>query len=116
MNNVQNALTIFENKYSCAQAVAAACGPQLGLDKDIALKVASAFGGGIGGRGETCGAVSGALIVLGLKYDAQDAQAKEKIYQLARTFIEKFCVCHSSIICKELLCCVVGTDEGKNFV
>ena len=69
MSNVETALTCFKEGHSCAQAIVVVYGPKLGLDRESALKIASTFCGGLGMTGETCGAVTGALMVLGLKYD-----------------------------------------------
>ena len=57
----------FSEGFSCSQSVLAAFAPELGLDADAALRVSAAFGGGMGRTGGTCGAVTGALMVLGLQ-------------------------------------------------
>jgi C_GCAxxG_C_C family probable redox protein len=57
----ETAVTVFSQSYNCSQAVFSAFAAQYGLDKKTALKLASPFGGGMGLRGEICGAVSGAL-------------------------------------------------------
>jgi C_GCAxxG_C_C family probable redox protein len=78
----------------------------LGLDRERALRVAGAFGGGMARMGETCGAVTGALMVIGLKYGktkAEDEGARDKTYELARECVNRFQSRHGSIICKELL-------------
>ena len=79
----------FSEGYSCSQSVLAAFAPELGLDADAALRVSAAFGGGMGRTGGTCGAVTGALMALGLKYGATvaDPVAKERTYALTREFI-----------------------------
>lgn len=92
--------------FSCSQAVFSAFAPQFGLDRDLALKIGSAFGGGMARRGETCGAVTGALMVIGLKYgrtSVEDEQAKEETYALAQRFMEAFTRRNGSIVCRELL-------------
>ena len=71
----------FENGYACSQAVLSTLSPELGLDENTAFKVASAFGGGMVRHGEVCGAVTGALMALGLKYgsnneDEEDAKGE----------------------------------------
>ena len=56
----EKAVSCFEN-FNCAQSVLATCGPELGLDRERALRVAGMFGGGMGHMGGACGAVTGAL-------------------------------------------------------
>ena len=56
--------------------------------------------------GATCGAVTGAFMVIGLKYGkvkAEDDEARDKTYELVRKFVNRFQSRHGSIICKELL-------------
>ncbi len=70
--------------YNCAQSVLFAFGPDLGLDGETSLKLATGFGAGMGRRGEVCGAVTGGILALGLKYGRggrQDRQATEETYQ-----------------------------------
>jgi C_GCAxxG_C_C family probable redox protein len=95
--------------------VLAAYAPQFGLDRETALKVAGAFGGGMGRMGETCGAVTGALMVIGLRYGqaaAGDQQAKEKTYEVTREFADRFKDRHGCLDCRDLLGCDISTPEG----
>ena len=81
-------------------------GEELGLDHELALKVAGAFGGGMARMGEQCGAVTGALMVIGLKYGKTktgDDGAREKTYKLVGEFVKRFKSRYGSIRCKELL-------------
>jgi C_GCAxxG_C_C family probable redox protein len=90
-------------------------GEELGLDRERALRVAGAFGGGIARMGETCGAVTGALMVIGLKYGktkAKDEGARDKTYELVGEFVARFKDRHGSIVCKELLGCDLSNPEG----
>lgn len=84
----------------------------MGLERDLALKVAGAFGGGMARMGETCGAVTGALMVIGLKYgmtQAKDEAARDKTYKLAQEAMTRFKARHDSVVCRELL----GYDLSK---
>ena len=66
----------------------------------------TAFGGGIGMTGDTCGVVTGALLLLGLKYgtsDVNDRISKSRVYQVADEFIKAFEARKSSTKCRELL-------------
>ncbi|MEW5785060.1 MAG: C-GCAxxG-C-C family protein [Bacillota bacterium] len=106
MDRSEEAQAIFKEGFNCAQTVLAVFAPDLGLDKEAALRVAGALGGGIGRMGETCGAVMGALMALGLKYGMTrpgDLETKEYAYEQAGIFIEKFKECHGQLKCRALL-------------
>lgn len=108
MDRIKIAESLFEQGVNCAQSLLAVYSIELGLNRETALKIASAFGGGIGRMGETCGAVTGAFMIIGLKYgmtDLEDKKAKTKTYELAEQFIKKFKSCNSSnsIMCRELI-------------
>ena len=78
------------------------------------MKIASGFGGGMGRLAETCGAITGAFILLGLKFGAAAAEreAKEAVYARVREFAAKFKACHGSLVCRDLLGCDLSTPEG----
>lgn len=96
----------FNRGYNCAQSVFVPHALALGIDRDTALKVPAGFGGGMVRRGETCGALSGALMALGLYY-GQDSknppESKEKCYSLCQRFIEDFEKRKKSINCSDLM-------------
>jgi len=109
-----SAVAMFDGGFNCSQAVLASHCEELGLDKDTALKVSCAFGGGMGHIGEVCGAVSGALMILSLKYGKyriDDAESKEKTYKLVQDFTRQFKAKHGSIQCKGLLGYDVSIEE-----
>jgi C_GCAxxG_C_C family probable redox protein len=100
------ARSLFDNEFNCAQSVFAAFAESANLDPHLATKIAAPFGAGIGRMGNTCGAVSGALMAIGLHFgndDSQDTEAKEKAYLLARTFYERFTHENGSTLCRELI-------------
>jgi C_GCAxxG_C_C family probable redox protein len=100
------AADIFESGFNCAQAVFAALSADYGLDPVMAKKVAGAFGGGMAYNGEVCGAVSGALMLIGLKYGKcreDDVDAKEKTYRLATEYIRRFKEIYDSVRCGDLI-------------
>ncbi len=118
MNKVERAVACFEEGFSCSQAVFSTYGPELGLDHDIALKVATGFGGGMGRMGHICGAVTGAFMVIGLRHGrirAEDEETRDKAYGLVRKFVQEFESRNGSIICRELLGCDISTPEGLEF-
>lgn len=72
------------------------------------------MGGGVGRTGDTCGTVTGALMVIGLKHgsaDPDDHDAKMKTYELARAFIQRFKELNKSIACRELIGFDIGTRD-----
>ena len=105
--------------YNCAQAVLYAYGPDLGLDGETALKVATGLGAGMGRRGEVCGAVTGGILVLGLKYGRggqQDRSATEQTYQKTLELMSRFEQRHGSCFCRVLLDgCDLRTPEGQQY-
>jgi len=101
MNRVEHAVSSFKEGFNCSQAVLSTYGPQFGLNRESALKVSGAFGAGMGRLGETCGAVTGAFMVIGLKYGstrAEDKETKERAYSLVRDFVKKFKARNGSIL------------------
>jgi len=116
MSKVEVAVACFEEGFSCSQAVCSAYAPQLGLERETALKVSGAFGAGMGRMGETCGAVTGAFMVIGLKHGktrAEDDEAKERAYRLVQEFVDQFKARHGSIVCRELLGCDLSLPEQR---
>jgi C_GCAxxG_C_C family probable redox protein len=112
----EEALNLFQKGFNCAQSVLGSLGPAAGLDQETCLKVAGSFGGGLARRGDTCGAVTGGLMALGLRHamvKAGDDEAKKKNYVEARKFMEEFKKLHGSLICRELLGCDISTPEGS---
>lgn len=105
-NKKSKALLYFNNRFNCAQSVFTTFGPELGLSEDECLRIATVFGAGMGKQQHVCGAISGALMVLGLKFgkalndqEIKKEDTNEKAAQLLETFKLK----HGSISCKDLL-------------
>jgi C_GCAxxG_C_C family probable redox protein len=116
MNRTDTAVAAFTGGFSCSQAVFSAFAEEMGVDRATALKISTAFGGGMAGMGLTCGAVTGALMVIGAKYgrtEAADDAAKQKTYERSRQFVRAFSERHSSIACRGLLGVDISTAEGK---
>ena len=114
-NKVEKAVDCFKAGFFCSQAVVAPYAESLGLNRETALKIAESFGVGIGGTAETCGAVTGALMVIGLKYGrvkADDKETKEKNRALVKEFLKKFKNRHHSLKCKALLKVDISTAKG----
>ncbi len=107
----KRAKELFEQGYNCAQAVLLAF-DELGLDAKTAAMLSSSFGGGMGRMREVCGAVSGMLMVLGLKYGYDDPKAteqKRRHYARVQLLANEFKRENGSIVCRELL----GLDKAE---
>lgn len=105
----------FKNGHNCSQSILTGYAEDLGLENHTALKIATGFGGGFGRSGETCGAVTGAFMVLGLKHGQSSISEKEgraKTQESVRNFISDFKEKHGALNCKDLLGCDISTEEG----
>ncbi|MCP4290661.1 MAG: C_GCAxxG_C_C family protein [bacterium] len=116
---VQTALDLFNENNTCSQAVLCAYAEDLGLKKVLALKIACPFGGGIGCRGDLCGAYTGACMVIGLKHgrvNPEDQEARDHTDQLVNELTEKFKNQNGGkLLCNDLLGCDRSTAEGVEF-
>lgn len=104
----EQARELFMKGYNCSQSVVGAWAEELGIDFELAVKAASGFGGGMGRLREVCGAFSGAVMALGLKYgnaDGADRMAKAEDYERVQAFAKRFKEENKfdSVICRELL-------------
>jgi C_GCAxxG_C_C family probable redox protein len=100
-----------ERRGHCGQAVLTSVSEQASskeVDYDTLMKISAAFGGGIARMGNVCGALTGALMALGLKYGGQDSS---KVDRIAKLFLDEFKALHESIICRELIDHDLITDE-----
>jgi C_GCAxxG_C_C family probable redox protein len=90
--------------FNCSQTVLKLFAPEIGLDDKTALKIASGFGAGMA-CAETCGAVTGAYMVIGMKHGhfTSDPDAKAYTKSLIKKFNEKFKAEHGTLICKKLI-------------
>lgn len=115
-NRVNDAEEIFKAGYVCSQAVFAAFSEMFGVEKEVALRIASGFGAGIARKQEVCGAVSGAIMLIGLKYgkiSASDFNAHENTYKAVDCFCSRFIEKNKSNNCYELLGCDIPTAKEK---
>jgi C_GCAxxG_C_C family probable redox protein len=114
MSNLEDIIEQFNRGINCTQCVLLSFSDELELDKELALKIAFGFGGGLC-QGEVCGAVTGAIMVLNLKYGQDNNESKEKIYEMVRTFSEKFKNINGSIICRDLLGCDLNEKSARKY-
>ncbi len=109
---VPKASQLFKEGFNCAQAVFCSLVNEDLIYHELALKLTSPFGGGIARRGGVCGALSGALMFLGLHLGNVEPAGKENSYYLAGKFMDEFKGTHGSILCNELLGMDISTQEG----
>jgi C_GCAxxG_C_C family probable redox protein len=111
------ATTRFLSGYNCAQAVLNAFREKAGLDEDLALKIATGLGAGMGRKQEVCGAVTGGILVLGLRHgrgSTDNHSATEQTYLRTRELMDRFAEKHGSCLCRELLQGYdLTTEEGR---
>jgi C_GCAxxG_C_C family probable redox protein len=107
----------FKSSYCCSQSVLYSFADRVGLEPDLALKMADGFGAGMGRKQKVCGAISGAVLVLGLLYGRGEGEPEEKheqTYAKVQELIERFEAQHGTVICSELLKgCDLLTPEGQ---
>ena len=115
MDSVIRAVELFDSGCACSQAVFGAFAPRYGLDEDTAVRIASGFGGGMK-MGDTCGAVTGAFMVLGLARAGDTSRTGEGrqavgdlVIECARQFRER----RGALTCRDLLGCDIHTPEGR---
>lgn len=102
---IQKAEELHNKGYNCAQSVACAYCELLSADYETVLKATEALGGGMGGRKATCGAVSGACILAGLKASSGNRESpntKQACYALSKEIVDRFLAMNGSVVCEEL--------------
>jgi C_GCAxxG_C_C family probable redox protein len=117
MSRPDDAVARFMEGYNCSESVFMTYAPQCGVDAATATKIATGLGGGMGRTSQVCGAVSGAMLALSLKYgrtDPKDVASKEAAYAKVRELVAQFRARAGSTSCTELLGCDLGTPEGYN--
>ena len=112
---VETAVALFEQDHACSQALLLAFTSDREIDRPAAFRIAAPFAAGMGRLGGTCGAVVGALMVLGLKMGPRtvdDEEVGERLNRKTREFLARFEERHGSILCRELLGHDISTPEG----
>jgi C_GCAxxG_C_C family probable redox protein len=115
-NRVEKATGLFKQTFNCSQSIFTAFRDEANVDEKTALKLSTVFGAGVACTGKSlCGAASGALMAISMKYgrdDVKDTEARQKTYELGAKFLDDFKKKNGSYICKELLGVDIGTREG----
>jgi len=118
MERSKLAVELFKNGYSCAQSVLIAYAEEVGLDSEIAFRIAAGLGAGIGKRQYICGAINAGAMVLGLKYGnytANDKKTKEKVSNLVGSFVDDCELKLGGSQCLELIKIDLKNDELKQY-
>lgn len=98
--------------YNCAQAVACTYCDLVGIDEELMFRLTEALGAGMGGMEGTCGAVSGACVLAGMKGSSGNLEkpsSKAASYRLSKEILKQFKEQNSSVTCRELK----GVGTGK---
>ena len=106
MNRPERAEQMFQQGANCAQSVACTFAKDLGANRALALRMATGFGGGMGHTSNTCGALTGAVMALGLAFgmkNTADQPAKERTYALVAEAVRRFRERTGAIACTDLL-------------
>jgi C_GCAxxG_C_C family probable redox protein len=114
MNRPERADQLFQQGYNCAQSVACAFAEDLGADRGLTLRLSTGFGGGMGHTSGTCGALTGAVLALGIAFgmkDSTDQAAKQKTYALAAEAVRRFRERTGATACTDLLGFDLGIPE-----
>jgi len=107
----EKAATLFKEDYNCAQSVLLTMFEHWNGKDEVIPKIATAFGGGIGRCGSVCGALTGGVMALGIKYGTNEPSLEKRLkaYELAQKFYKRFERQHGSVLCREL----IGYDLSK---
>ena len=115
MSRIETAVSRFKDGCNCSQAILATYGEALGLPPETALRVACGFGGGMR-RADVCGAVTGALMVLGLRHGPTSCPGqpqKNETYAQVQAFHTRFAERQGTVMCRDLLGCDISTPDGQ---
>ena len=106
MTKAADAVALFQRGLNCTQSILLVFAKDFALDMNIAARISQGFGAGMGRSDEMCGSLSGAIMVIGLRYGGispDDKAAKEKTYAMVAKFLKEFKARHSSVLCTDLL-------------
>lgn len=119
MNTTKDiAIQSFRSGMNCAQSVVTAYADLLKFDPDLAAGLSCGFGGGMGRLQQTCGALTGAFMVLGIhnsRLFSDRVELKNRTYTQVREINEKFAQSQGATDCRSLLGCDLQTDEGMQY-
>jgi C_GCAxxG_C_C family probable redox protein len=106
---------LFNSGFNCAESVLTSAKERLGVRSSMVPRVATGFGAGVGRKGSLCGALTGAVMAIGLAYGRQkQSQDREKAYALARRTFDRFKARFGSPYCMELIKVDLDTKAGMD--
>ena len=112
---IKLALGYVDEGFLCVEAVFKTLADLHGTESDLIPKVATGFAAGVARTSNICGAVSGAILGLGLWYGRNEpVEGERKVYWYSRKFIDEWEKNHSSTNCTELLGVDIDTTEGND--
>jgi C_GCAxxG_C_C family probable redox protein len=103
---IEQAVTMFNDGFSCAQSLLGVYGPLLGVERETALRLAAPLAGGISRSDGPCGAATGALLVLGLKFGhvhPDDEAGADRVRDLTQDFLRLYRERRGSHLCTDIL-------------
>jgi len=105
---------LFSDQYFCAESVLLAIAAHQGIESELLLPLATGFCSGVAQTRGMCGAVSGAVMGLGL-INGRRAPSDDRTanYAAVRKMVEAFEAQHHTVNCYELTGCDLGTPEGQ---
>ena len=106
MTKAEDAVALFQQGFNCTQSILSVFAPDFGLDRDMGRRISHGFGAGIARTNKLCGTISGAIMVIGLRYGGirpDDTAAKEKTYAVVAEFLREFKTHYGSLACTDLL-------------
>jgi len=115
MKRSEKALQFYSNGFNCAQSVIVSFADVLGVSEETAVRMSAGFGGGMGRMQETCGAATGAYMVIGFlrgKFKEGDDESNDRTNKLIQEFSKRFTEAHGSVNCKALIKFDINTEEG----
>lgn len=114
MKKSEKAVDYFNKGFNCSQSMLLAYGISLGLTEDLCKRIAAPFGGGIGHLQEICGAVTGAIMVLGLKHGtgSENRDERDRLNDMVQDFVRQFKARNNAVLCRDLLGFDITTAEG----
>lgn len=111
---VESAKSYAAKGFLCSESVLLAISNWLEIRSELIPKIATGFGAGIGGSSSICGAISGAIMALGLKFGRDEPKKQEKpSYWFASQFLQRFQKEFGSTMCRQLTGCDFTTDTGR---
>jgi C_GCAxxG_C_C family probable redox protein len=112
----EKASNLFLKGYNCSQSVLLAMSEHWGLENNLVPKIATGFGGGIGRCGSVCGALTGGVMALSIRYGTNEPSAEKRLqtYELSRKFFEQFEKRNNGVLCRDLIGYTLSNpDEQK---